>query len=122
MVPSLASVWTDLNAIADALRLERGLPGHVPTASQQQPGCTPVQPAAQAVPRVLSPGWGGKGAVAESLRESLKRVVDNDRKCMAAAAARQDARAAVTTGIAIESLPASNTVCDEFHRLFLFVC
>jgi hypothetical protein len=116
MVPSLASVWTDLNAIADALKLNRGHPGHLPTASQHSPASTPSQSGAVAGVHAPSPGWGGKGAVAESLRDSLKRAVENDRKCAAAAAAaaRGFGREAEGRGVAVESLHASNMVCNVF--------
>ncbi len=115
MVPSLASVWTDLNAIADALKLNRGRPGHLPTASQHSPASTPSQSGTVTGVHAPSPGWGGKGAVAESLRDSLKRAVENDRKCAAAAAAaRGFGREAEGRGIAVESLHASNMVCDVF--------
>ena len=112
-VPSLASVWTDLNAIADALKLDRGQPGHLPTASQLQVYSTPSQPAAAAALHVPSPAWGDRGAVAEALRDSLKRAVDNDRKCAAANAAGRSGG-----GFEIERLPASNIVryscaCDS---------
>ena len=111
MVPSLASVWTDLNAIADVLKLNRGHPGHLPTASQHSPASTPSQSGAVAGAHVPSPGWGGRGAVAESLRDSLKRAVEHDRKCAAAAAAaRVLGRQAEGRGVAVESLHASNMV------------
>jgi hypothetical protein len=110
MVPSLASVWTDLNAIADALKLDRGYPGHLPTASQQSPASTP-QSGAIAAAHVPSPGWGGRGAIAESLRDHLQRAVDHDRKCAAAAAAaRASAKEAVCQGVSVETLHASNMV------------
>jgi hypothetical protein len=111
MVPSLASVWMDLNAIADALKLGRGCPGHLPTASQQSPASTP-QSGASAAAHVPSPGWGGRGAIAESLRDHLQRAVDHDRKCAvaAAAAASGSAKEAVCRGVSVETLHASNMV------------
>ena len=110
MVPSLASVWADLNAIADALKLGRGQPGHLPTASQGGLYSTPSQAGAAA--HVPSPGWGDRGAVAEALRESLKRAVDNDRKCAAAAGGGggRGSRVASSRGFAVEKLPACNIV------------
>ena len=111
MVPSLASVWTDLNAIADALKLNRGYPGHLPTSSQLELYSTPSLPGAAAPLHVPSPGWGDRGAVAESLRESLKRAVDNDRKCAAAAAAAAaSGRESRGKCFAVGSLPACNMV------------
>ncbi len=112
MVPSLASVWTDLNAIADALKLGRGYPGHLPTSSQLELHSTPSQPRAAVPLHVPSPGWGDRGAVAESLRESLKRAVDNDRKCAAAAAAAAALSGRESRGkcFAVGSLPACNMV------------
>lgn len=110
MVPSLASVWTDLNAIADALKLDRGCPGHLPTASQLTPASTPSQSDAFPAAHAPSPGWGGRGAIAESLRDSLQHAVDMDRKAANATAARGPKRDAVCRGIAVESLHASNMV------------
>jgi hypothetical protein len=118
MVPSLASVWADLNAIADALKLGRGQPGHLPTASQGGLYSTPSQGGAAA--HVPSPGWGDRGAVAEALRDSLKRAVDSDRKCAAAAAAVRGSKGAGSRGFAVEKLPPFNIVRRARHVSMLF--
>lgn len=97
--------------------LFRGCPGHLPTASQLSPASTPSQPDACAAAHMPSPGWGGRGAIAESLRDSLQLAVDMDRKAAkAAAAARGSRREEFCKGVAVESLHASNTVRDQITR------